>query len=137
MPPPNASKIDFGATPNRTKKGITLRCSSPVTEVEEEDITGLVFKFEQRVVIDVYVRDIKGEGKRLGREPDDLVAIEKYLVDFLAINRLALKDEGIQYMEVLNTQTLAEIPGGEENQQLWYHMIVTLVLHYWMRATEE
>jgi hypothetical protein len=137
MPLPVADKVDFGTTPQRTKKAITLRCSTPNTDVREQGLSGLTNKFEQRVIVDIYARDIKAEGIRQGREPADLVAIEKYLVDFLAINRLALKDEGIQYMQVVNSQTFAEIAGGEEKQQVWYHTRVTVILHYWMKVMEE
>lgn len=102
-------------------------------------MSGNTTQFEERVLIDVAVRDIKAGGRRLGREPEDLVTIEKYLVDLLAINRLALRSQGIQYIDVLGTQTFSELEGGggEENQQLWFHVIITVRLHYWMRAADE
>lgn len=139
MPLPILSKIDFGANPSRTTKAITLRCNPPLTTAEEEDMSGNTTQFEERVLIDVAVRDIKAGGRRLGREPEDLVTIEKYLVDLLAINRLALRSQGIQYIDVLGTQTFSELEGGggEENQQLWFHVIITVRLHYWMRAADE
>lgn len=135
--PPNAEAIDFGTTPVRTKKAITLKVSTPVTEVREQSLEGNTFKFTQQVVVDVYVRDAKAPGLRLGREPADLVKLEKYLVDYFAINRLAFRDQGVQYMEVVGTQTFPEIIGGEENRQVWYRLSVHCRAHYWLRATEE
>lgn len=135
-PPPILSKIDFGATPMRTKKGITLRCITPDTRVTEQGISGSVHEFEERVIIQACIRDAKGEGERLGREPAELIAIEKYLIDLIKTNRDALHDDGVQYMDVVSAETFPTIVGGEENQQVWYVLNLTVRLCYWMRVTE-
>lgn len=132
---PPIDDIDFGADPTRTNKRITFKCSAPITDVKEQDLRGTVFKFTQRVSIDIYVRAIKSEGLRLGREPDDLTAIEKWVTEYLALNRLSLQDEGIQYVEILNAQTTPEVMGNEEIQQTWYHLSMICALHYWLKAT--
>jgi hypothetical protein len=132
---PDLSEIDWGSSPGRTNKRITFKCSAPITDVKEQDLRATSFKFTQRVSIDVYVRAIKSEGLRLGREPDDLVAIEKWVTEYLALNRLSLENEGIQYVEILNAQTTPEVMGNEEIQQVWYHLTMIVALHYWLKAT--
>jgi hypothetical protein len=136
LTPPILSKIDFGATPVRTKKGITLRCFTPETRITEQGIGGMVNEFYERVIIQAAVRASKSEGERLGREPAELIAIEKYLVDFIKTNRNALHDDGVQYMDVINAETFPTIVGGEESQQVWYVLNLTIRLCYWMRITE-
>jgi hypothetical protein len=132
---PSLGKIDFGATPSRTNKGITLRCSTPETRITEQGIGGAVNEFYERVIIEVAMRDPKAEGEYLGREPQELISIEKYLVDLIKTNRGALHDEGVQYMDVVNVEMFPEIEGSEENQQIWYHLNITVILCYWMRIT--
>jgi hypothetical protein len=134
--PPILSKIDFGATPVRTVKGITLRCFSPDTKIEEQGSGNKVDKFTERVIIQAAVRAPKGEGERLGREPADLVAIEKYLVDLIKTNRNALHYAGVQYMDIVTSEIFPTIVGGEESGQVWYLLNLTVKLRYWMRVTE-
>lgn len=134
VPQPDVAQIDWGAVPPRTNKAITLRCSAPASDIKEQNLGGQVFKFTQKIFIDSYVRAIKSEGLRLGREPDRLVAMEKWLTEYLAVNRLSLQDEGIQYIELLSAQTTPEVVGGEENQQVWYHLQLMVALHYWLRT---
>lgn len=120
----------------RTKKGITLRCVTPETRTTEQGIGGFVNEFEERVIIQAAVRDSKAEGERLGREPADLIAIEKWLIDLIKTNRDALHDDGVQYMDVVSAETFPTIVGGEESQQVWYILNLTIKLCYWMRITE-
>lgn len=138
-PLPVVSDIDFGATPARTKKQITLRVKSLEANIKDAVYGGNTIKFTQPVHIEVFVRDAKAPGRRMGREPEALVAIEKYLTEFLALHRLALQDLlGIQYAEITATQTFSEIEGGDEDSQTpWYHLTAVVRLHYWMRFSEE
>ncbi len=134
---PSSSTIDWGASLTRTNKNIILRCITPETRVTEQGIGGTTNEFEERVIIQAAVRTATAEGERLGREPAALIAIEKYLVDFIKTNRGALHDAGVQYLDVVSVETFPTIVGGsEENQQVWYMLHVTCRLCYWMRATE-
>lgn len=134
MPVPILSKIDFGATPVRTTKGITLRCFTPETRITEQGLGGSTNEFYERVIIQVAMRDPKAEGEYLGREPAELIAIEKFLIDLIKTNRNALQDEGVQYMDVVSAEIFPSME-GEENQQVWYHLNITVLLCYWMRIT--
>lgn len=96
----------------------------------------MVNEFEERVVIQVAQRDAKAEGEMLGREPQDLISIEKYLIELIKTNRDALHDQGVQYMDVVSAEIFPTIVGGEENQQVWYVLNLTIKLCYWMRITE-
>lgn len=136
MPVPSLTKIDFGATPVRTTKGITLRCFTPETRITEQGLGGAVNEFYERVIIQVSMRDPKAEGEYLGREPDELIAIEKFLIDLIKTNRNALHDEGVQYMDVISAEIFPSLEGGEENAQIWYNLNLTVKLCYWMRITE-
>jgi hypothetical protein len=107
-----------------------------VADVEEASIDGNTFKFTNRFTIDVYIRAIKGEGQRQGREPPELIAMERWLVQYFAIHRLDFRSQGIQYMDVMNTQTLPERVGGEDAQQIWFHLRVNCAAYYWLRNTE-
>ena len=113
---PNKEKISFGSTPVRTTKSVVLRCVSPETRVTEQGISGSVTEFEERVIIQVAVRDAKAEGERLGREPASLIAIEKYLVDLIKTNCGALHEDGVQYLDVISAETFPTT----ENDQVWY-----------------
>jgi hypothetical protein len=139
VPLPPASEIDFGTTPGRTKKTITLRVKCLDAEIKDAVYGGNTIKFTQPLHIDVFVRDPTAPGRRQGREPEILVAIEKYLTEFLALHRLALQDLlGIQYAEITATQTFSEIEGGDEDSQTpWYHFTAVVRLHYWMTFAEE
>lgn len=136
VPTPLLPSIDFGATPARTNKGITLRCFSPEINVDGQGMTDTVDKFNERLIIEVAMRDARAEGVRLGREPAPLVAMEKYLVELIKVNRTALHDQGVQYMDVVSAETFPTLEGGEEMQQIWYKLHLTIRLHYWMRVTE-
>lgn len=137
---PLLNEIDFGTTPARTNKSIMLRVKGLDNNVRYQGHnSGSPLKFTQEVHVEIYVRDATAPGRRQGREPEKLVAMEKYLVDFLAINRLALQDVlGIQYAEIIGTQTFSEIEAGaEEAPAPYYHCIIKVRLHYWMRFSEE
>lgn len=132
---PILAEMDFGATPARTNKGITIRCFTPELRVEEQGM-GNVDKLDERVIIEVAMRAPPAEGERLGREPLRLIAIEKYLVELIKVNRTALHDQGVQYMDVVGAETFPTVEGGEEYQQVWYKLHLTVRLRYWMRVTE-
>lgn len=81
------------------------------------------------------MRDPHAEGEYLGREPQELIAIEKYLVDLIKTNRQALHPAGVQYMDVVSAEIFPSLE-GEEKQQVWYHLNIIVNLCYWMRITE-
>lgn len=141
MPPallPQRDAIDWGTDPSRTTKSFTIRVRSLESQIEDEAYGGNTIKTTQPVFIDLYVRDVTAAGRRQGREPEILVAIEKYLVEFMALHRLQLQELlGIQYAEITATQTFSEIEGGEEYPSPWYHCIIRVNLHYWLRCSEE
>lgn len=136
FPIPNVDDVDIGSVPSRSTKSITLKVSTPTTDVTEQSLDGGTFKFRKRFYVDVYVRSIKGAGQRIGREPPELVALEKWLVDYFAIHKLDFREHGIQYIEVIGTQTLPERVGGEEAQQIWFHLRLVCNAHFWLRNVE-
>lgn len=135
---PLLQDLDVGTDPSRTTKQFTLRVRSLESDEGDEAYGGKTIKITQPVFIDVYVRDATAAGRRQGREPEILVAIEKYLVEFMALHRLELQDVlGIQYAEVVASETFSEIEGGEENKSPWYKLSILVRLHYWLRCSEE
>lgn len=137
-PLPVATDIDWGTTPARTKKPVCIRVKSLEANIKDAVYGCNTIRFTQPVHVEVFVRDAKAPGLRMGREPEALVAIEKYLTEFLALHRLELQDVlGIQYAEIIATQTFSEIGGGSESQTPWYRLVAVVRLHYWMRYSEE
>lgn len=126
---PAINEIDVGATPDRTIKPITLRTYTVFSNIVNADIGSNFFAFDVPVAIDVYVRDIKAMGER--REPTKLVAIETYLRDFISTNRLGLRSKGINHMHV-GTITYVEEPPDDEQDEVWYHLVVEVRMYFHM-----
>lgn len=136
---PQSSSIDWFTDPNRSQKPFTLRVRTLESEIKEQSYGGNTFKIMQPIFIEIYVRDATAAGRRQGREPEILVAMEKYITEFMSLNRLALQELlGIQYAEIRAIQTYSEIEtGAEEAQSPWYHLTVRVHLHYWLKCAEE
>jgi hypothetical protein len=130
---PLKASVDFGATPDRTSKGVTLTTYVIFSNIYNSDVGSRVFGFDIPVAIDIFVRDITAASKRI--EPPVLVAIETYLRDYITTNRLALRNKGINNMNVSSVEAIPE-PPSDENDVTWFHMVVTVRMYYHMtRAT--
>ena len=123
--------IDYGGMPDRTNKIITLRTIYRSYRVNNDiDATGNVVDFMVPVEIEVYVRDITARGKRI--EPPKLIELEKYITEFIAINKYSWQAEGINTVKILNTQKRA-VDESEFGLSDWYKLSVNVLLHYWMK----
>ena len=118
--------IDFGAIPDRTNKNITIKCTTLQNSVRNNN-TGNTFDFEVPVSIDVYCRDSTATAQR--REPEKLVELEKYLIEFISTNRLGLQSDGISHMVVKNSQ-IAPVDDEESDLANWYKLTIMVSLHY-------
>lgn len=127
---PVKSDIDFGASPDRTTKQVTLRTYTVFQNMVSADIGVNYFAFDVPVAIDVFVRDVKASANR--REPTKLVAIETYLRDYISTNRLGLRNKGINNMNVRTADYIQEPPDDEEDV-VWYHLVVEVRMYYHMR----
>jgi hypothetical protein len=130
---PLKSSIDFGGSPDRTTKIITLKTYTIFSNIVNADIGGSFFSFDVPVAIDIFVRDTKASAER--REPQSLVAIETYLRDFISTNRLGLRSKGINNMMVSTTDYIEEKPDNEQDV-VWYHLVVTVRIYYHMRRVD-
>lgn len=127
---PLSSEVDFGAMPDRTIRGVTLRTYITYENVRAADIGSQFFSFDVPVSVDVFVRDVKASAER--REPTALVAIDTYLRDYISTNRLALRSKGINNMMVSDINYISE-PPDDEQDVVWYHLVVTVRMYYHMR----
>ena len=125
---PLQDKIDFGAWPDRTNKTITLRCYRVVTNVYDQDVGSHMYAFDIPVAVDIYLRDIKAPGLR--QESLRLIAIETYLRDFTILNRLGLRDKGVDHIDLVNSEVIPE--PLNETSEVWFHLVVTIRMYYWM-----
>lgn len=123
------SDIKFGAIGPDRMGSITMRCVTKPFEIKD-DTTGNVFDIEVPVDIECYVRDNKAVGKR--REPPQVIQIEKYLIDFIALNKFSLQNEGISHIIITGTQTR---PVDKEEYDLanWYKLTINVLLVYRLR----
>lgn len=124
-----SSDIDFGATPDRTNKSITLRCTTLKEEIKEMGVGAFIYTILVPVSIDIYQRRRVLPGLR--EESQSLIDIEKSLVNFFAINRLSLQQYGINHAQVRSIQTTLD------DTEEWYHTKVIVDTFYQMRATGE
>lgn len=129
---PKKADIDFGAHPNRTNRSTTLRVY-PVIYMENMLLGGQDYQYRVPLSIDIYLRDGDAESER--REPTSLVKIQLYLREFLSINRLGLRNKGINNMVVTEVNPLGKDPDVESGQN-WWHTVVTVVANYWMRLRD-
>lgn len=126
---PINSNIDFGTSPDRTNKSVTLNVYRIFSNVIDKDIGSYTYMFDVPVAIDVFVRDITAQAQR--REPTALVAIEMFLRDFIANNRLGMRDKGINNMRLIGSEYIEE-PIDDGNDTVWYHLVVTVRIYYHM-----
>jgi hypothetical protein len=126
---PDTTEIDWGGSPDRTVKPITIRTYTILSNILNADIGSNFFAFEVPVAIDVFVRDIKAMAER--REPTKIVAIETYLRDFISTNRLALRDKGINHMHI-GTVNFVDEPADDEQDEVWYHLVVEVRMYFHM-----
>jgi hypothetical protein len=126
-----ASTVDFGAHPSRTKKAITINCYRIYSNMYKESVGGQVYGFSVPVAIDVYVRDIRAEGLRDEPAPK-LVTIDNYLREFILVNRLSLRNKGVNNITIERIEYPDEPAptAGSEAQRVWYHLVVTARMYY-------
>lgn len=125
-----ASTIDFGAHPSRSKKAITINCYRIFSSIYDENVGGQVYGFDVPVAIDVYVRDIKAEGLKDEPAPK-LVAIDNYLRQFISVNRLGLRNKGINNMMISRIEYPDEPSKSITGEQtVWYHLVTQVRLYY-------
>jgi len=125
---PVKDRIDFGAWPDRTNKTITLRCYRVVTNVYDQDVGSHMYHFDIPVAVDIYLRDLKAIGAR--QESVRMIAIENYLRDFITLGRLALRDKGVDHIDLVNSEVIPEPP--DQISEVWFHLVVTVRMYYWM-----
>lgn len=123
-------KVDWGAHPSRTTKGITIKCYRILSNIRARDISSHVYYFDVPVAIDVYVRDTKAEGQKNEPSPK-LIQIENYLRELLLTNRISLRSKGINNI-MLTSMTHPEEPSpeGSELQRVWYHLVCEVRVQY-------
>lgn len=126
---PIKSNIDFGAMPDRSNKPITIKTYIVFSNIVNADIGANFFGFDVPVSIDVFVRDLSASSQR--REPTQLVAIESYLRDFISTNMLGLRDKGINNMHI-STVDYVESPPSDEQDVVWWHLVITCRIYYTM-----
>ena len=126
---PLKADIDFGAMPDRTRLPITIRTYTIFSNILNADIGSNFFAFDVPVAIDIFVRDLKASAER--REPTQLVAMETYLRDFISTNRLGLRGKGINNMGISSIDYIQE-PPDDEQDVVWYHLVVTVRMYYHM-----
>ena len=127
-----AGKIDWGAHPSRTTKGITINCYRIFSNIYDKDVGSHVYYFDVPVAIDIYLRDIKAEGQKNEPSPK-LVKIENYLRELILTNRMSLRSKGINNIMITNSQYPGEpAPEGAEQQKVWYHLVTEVRLRYHM-----
>lgn len=124
-----ATDIDFGASPDRTNKAITLLVTRTIDHVTTKDIGSHMFGYEVPMSVDVWVRDTSAQAQR--REPTRLVQIDTYLRDFISTNQIGLRSKGINYMEHEGSMIVPDQPSDEKDTG-WYHLVVGVRLYYTM-----
>ena len=129
-PPPDRDDIDFGATPARTTKAITMLVNES-TEVEEKTVGGMVQKSTATIDVHIYVRDPTMRGSR--REPQSLIDLEKYIIEYIALNRLNFVGQGISNVQIMGVRSFIDEQYSDFG--LWYHTVVTLEAHYYLAKT--
>ena len=128
----NTQDIDWGAIgPDRTKKPITINCI-PLDPEIKDDGTGNVFDYSAPVRIEAYVRDNKARGER--REPQQLVKLEKDILEFLMLNRFGLINEGISNITVQNSQ-IREVDKSEFDLSNWFKLTINVSLQYRLKVS--
>lgn len=126
-----AIRIDFGAHPTRTTKDTTLNTYRIISNIYDADVGSHVYRFDVPVAVDVYVRDAKAVGLRNNPSPR-LVSIETYLRNFFSVNRLGLRDKGINNISLSAVRYPQEPSDEYTGQSVWYHMIMTVRMYFHM-----
>jgi len=123
----NTQDIDWGAKgPDRTNKTIVIDCISLDPDIKD-DGTGNVFDYSYPVQIVVYARDNNARRKR--REPQQIVKLEKDIIQFLSLNRFGLQSEGISHITIKDSQMRA-VGTDEYGLSNWYKLTITTLLQY-------
>ena len=118
--------IDWGAGPDRTNKIITINCISQEPNIKD-DGTGSVFDYSWPVTIEAFVRDTKARPNK--REPQQLIKLEKDIIQFLTLNKFGLQEDGISHIVVRNSQIRA-VDEEEMGLANWYKLTITVLLQY-------
>lgn len=126
---PVKSDIDFGASPDRTSKSITISTYRIFSNVIDKDIGSYTYMFNIPIAIDIFVRDVTAQSER--REPTKLTLIESYIRDFITGNRLGLRNKGINNMRLDNVEYVEE-PPDDEKGNVWFHLVVSVRIFYHM-----
>lgn len=129
-PPPDRDDIDFGTDPARTTKSITMKITES-TQVKDKNLGGMVQKYTSTIEVHIFVRDITMRGIRT--EPQDLIDLEKYVIEYIALNRLAFVSQGISNIQILAVDS--SIDETYAKQGVWYHTVVTLEAHYYLAVS--
>lgn len=127
----NPIDIEYGATPDRYTKGMLLRCVQIRPEDVEQDGQGVTFDYMAPVTIQVFVKDGAARAKR--QEPQQLVKIEKKLIEFLNINKFSLIPDGISHMKVTRS-SIIPIDENEYGESNWFRLDVNIELQYRLKT---
>ena len=123
----NDIEIEYGATPDRHISNILINCTSLSQDKIKDTGEGLAFDYTAPVRIEVFVRDTKTTGER--KEPQQLVRLQKELIEFLNLNKHSLMDEGISHMTIRNV-IMREIDKAEYGLNNWHKMEIIVELQY-------
>lgn len=127
-----SDRIDWGAHPSRTTKGITLNCYRIFGNIRNKDVSSHCYYFDVPLAIDVYLRDAKAEGSKDEPSPN-LIKIENYLREFILVNRMTLRSKGVNNIMLDNAVYPADRGGAESDQQkVWYHLVMQVRMVYHM-----
>jgi hypothetical protein len=123
--------IDWGGIPDRTNKTLTLRCITRPYEIHN-DQTGTVFDFQIPVVIEAYERDSAAVANR--KEPQQLVKLEKQIMEFISLNKYGLQEDGISHMVVTGSQ-IRPVDEDEMGLANWFKLTMNVQMTYRLQYT--
>lgn len=133
---PAAANVDFGAHPSRTTKDVTLNCYRRSTIIRDLVIGQTSYRFNVMVGIDVYSREVQTPGMK--DIPPRLMAIETYLRELIALNKLNLRDKGIKSIHLAMVENPPEPGEGKARTgrggMKWFHSVVSVQCIYSMFA---
>lgn len=121
---PAAAAIDFGASPKRTTKDVTLNCWRRSSIITDQAVGATSYKFNVLVAVDTYMRETASPG--LKDAPARLMAVESYLREFFALNRIGLWDKGIKSI------SLERIENPPDPSGYWYRSLLSVRCVYSM-----
>lgn len=127
-------KVDWAGHPSRTIKAITINCYRIFSNVYDKDVGSHAYYFDVPVAVDVYVRDAPARGKKddVDQPSPKLVQIDNYLRQFILVNRIGLRDKGVNNIMLSRVRYPDEPPDATGGDLVWKHMLAEVRLSYHM-----